>query len=128
MCSPERRHIGFTTYAPLNHSACPHVCVCKCMKSTCVLRARRFGGYSAAFAQLHNAARPSEDPTPDVHDPQRHLAAELARFSQARPRRRPWPAHRLHVADYAEPGLACATMADEVISVMEQSLCVVERR
>ena len=43
---------------------------------------RRFSGYSAAFAQLHNAARPSEDPTPDVHDPQKHLAAELARLSQ----------------------------------------------
>ncbi|KAK9819488.1 hypothetical protein WJX81_001683, partial [Elliptochloris bilobata] len=48
-----------------------------------------FAGYSAAFAQLHNAARPSEDPTPDVHDPQRHLAAELARFSQAHPGRVP---------------------------------------
>lgn len=45
---------------------------------------RRFSGYSAAFAQLHNAARPSEDPTPDVHEPQKHLAGELARFAQVR--------------------------------------------
>jgi len=90
---PARRRTGFTTQAPLINSACPHVAVCKSIISTSTLRARRFGGYSAAFAQLHNAARPSEDPTPDVHDPQGHLAAELARFSQARPCRRSWPAH-----------------------------------
>ena len=38
--------------------------------------------YTAAFAQLHNAAVPDTDAVPDVQDPKQNLAASLARLSQ----------------------------------------------
>ena len=38
--------------------------------------------YTAAFAQLHNAARADADAAPDVRDPRQNLAASLARLSQ----------------------------------------------
>lgn len=41
-----------------------------------------YTGYSAAFAQLHNAAIPQPDPLPDIPDARQYLAASLARFSQ----------------------------------------------
>ena len=38
--------------------------------------------YTAAFAQLHNAARADADTVPDVWDPRQNLATSLARLSQ----------------------------------------------
>ena len=41
--------------------------------------------WAAAFAQLHNAARPEPDPVPDVQDTRQNLAKALARLSQVLP-------------------------------------------
>ena len=41
--------------------------------------------WAAAFAQLHNAARPEPDPVPEVKDTRQNLAAALARLSQVEP-------------------------------------------
>ena len=38
--------------------------------------------YTAAFAQLHNAAVADADAVPDIQDPKQNLAASLARVSQ----------------------------------------------
>lgn len=38
--------------------------------------------YTAAFAQLHNAAVADTDAVPGIQDPKQNLAASLARLSQ----------------------------------------------
>ena len=42
-------------------------------------------GYSAAFAQLHNAAKPDVDPLPEVPDGAAFLAKQLAAAAAAAP-------------------------------------------
>lgn len=44
-----------------------------------------YGGYSAAFAALHNAAVPPTDPLPDVANPRTFLASSLAGLSSRQP-------------------------------------------
>ena len=48
-----------------------------------------FGGYSAAYARLHNAQRPERDPLPGVPDGRTALAAELGKLAAAQPGRVP---------------------------------------
>ena len=40
------------------------------------------GGYSAAYARLHNAAFIEPDPYPSVQDTSKYLAESIGRFSQ----------------------------------------------
>lgn len=46
-------------------------------------------GYSAAFAQLHNAAKPDVDPLPAVQDAPKFLAQQLAAAAAAQPGKLP---------------------------------------
>ncbi|KAK9829548.1 hypothetical protein WJX72_006417 [[Myrmecia] bisecta] len=48
-----------------------------------------YGGYSAAYAQLHNAHVPTVDPVADVKDVKQHLALSLSNFSRSQPGRMP---------------------------------------
>ena len=42
------------------------------------------GGYSAAYARLHNAAFVEPDPFPSIQDTSKYLAESISRFSQVR--------------------------------------------
>mmetsp|Transcript_40918 Transcript_40918/g.105829 ORF Transcript_40918/g.105829 Transcript_40918/m.105829 type:complete len:971 (-) Transcript_40918:235-3147(-) len=44
-----------------------------------------YSGYTASFAQLHNAGAVEKDPVPEVKDPKAFLAQSLARLSQTQP-------------------------------------------
>ena len=46
-------------------------------------------GYSAAYAQLHNAAKPERDALPDVTDAKADLAARLGALAASAPGRLP---------------------------------------
>lgn len=41
-----------------------------------------YSGYAAAFAKLHNAAAPRQDPLPEIQDTGRYFAESLAQLAR----------------------------------------------